>query len=364
MVRGYYRSVDQGAEGSEIGRPMDAIGLGHTGPAREMRMHKPVPDPDLPIIDPHHHLYPSNHWSDGSPYLLGEFAADLASGHRIVSTVYVECGSLARREGPEHLRGAGEAAFVNVVGRLAETGAFGPTRVCEGFIGHADLSLGDLVEETLAVLMEASEGRLRGIRSSATWDPDPELSPGARAFAPRGLMADPSFRAGVRKLAAQGLVYDAWQYYPQLGELAELADAVPEATIACGHCGGLVGRRAYAGPDNFANWRSRLLELAKREHVVMKLGGLAHDRTGFGYRGRSERPSEADLVADWSPYIETCIEAFGAERCMFESNFPVDGVAADYRTLWTVFKRIASGCSSDEKASLFAGTARRVYGLR
>lgn len=326
-------------------------------------MAEAVPDADLPIIDPHHHLYSSNHWTDGGPYLLPEFATDLGSGHRIVSTVYVECGTLQRTSGSDHLRPAGEAAFAAVIARLAETGNFGPARACEGFVGHADLTSGPLIEETLAALMEASEGRLRGIRSSATWDPDPDLAPGARAYAPRELMADPAFRAGVKVLAAHNLVYDAWQYYPQLGELGELADAIPDATIVCGHCGGLVGKRAYSGPENFGNWKARVMELAKHLNVYMKIGGLSHERTGFGYRQRAVRPTEAELIADWAPYIETCIEAFGAERCMFESNFPVDGVAADYRTLWTIFKKIAAGCSPDEKAALFAGTARQVYRL-
>lgn len=327
-------------------------------------MRDAVPDPDLPIVDPHHHLYPSNHWADGSPYLLREFADDLASGHRIVSTVYVECGNLPRLTGPDHLRSTGEAAFAAVIGRLADTGNFGTTRVCEGYVGHADLRGGSLLEEALVALADASEGRLRGIRSSAAWDADPNVAPGARAFAPQGLMADPSYRAGVRTLAAHGLVYDAWQYYPQLPELGALADSIPEAVIACGHCGGLLGNGAYADADNFARWKSRVVELAKRPNVVMKLGGLAHDRTGFGYRSRVSRPNEAELVADWRPYIETCIEAFGAERCMFESNFPVDGIAASYCGLWSVFKTIVAGCSAEEKASLFAGTARRVYRLQ
>lgn len=322
-----------------------------------------IPEPDLPIIDPHHHLYPANHWTDDSPYLLPEFAADLGSGHKVLSTVYVECGMLPRAIGPAHLRPVGEAAFACVIGKLADTGAFGPTRVAEGFVGHADLRSGELIEETLAALFEASEGRLRGIRCSATWDADSGLAPGGRAFAPRGLMAQPDFRAGLARLPAHGLVYDAWQFYPQLGELGDLANALPELTLVAGHCGGLVGNGAYSGPDNFANWKARVVALAEHPNVMMKIGGLSHDRTGFGFRGRAEKPSAEELVATWTPYVETCIEAFGAERCMFESNFPVDIVAADYRRLWSVFKTIAAGCSADEKSALFAGTARRVYRL-
>lgn len=323
-----------------------------------------VPEPGLPIIDPHHHLYPSNHWGHGGAYLLSEFAADLGSGHRILSTVYVECSQLYRDTGPEHLQAAGEVEFAAVTARLSGTGHFGPTRVCEGVVGRADLAAGDQVEEVIAALMDASDGRLRGIRSPVNWDPDPQINPSVRAFAPQGLMGDSRFRAGVARLAAHGLVYEAWQYFPQLGELAELAGAVPQATIVCSHCGGLLGRRAYAVPDNFRNWKARIVELAKRHNVLMKLGGLANERTGFGFQGRKPPPTESELVTAWRPYIETCIEAFGADRCMFESNFPVDRVATDYRTLWTVFKRIAAACSTDEKSALFAGTARRVYRLR
>ena len=159
------------------------------------------------------------------------------------------------------------------------------------------------------------------------------------------------------------MVYDAWLFYPQLDELAALAAAVPQATIVLGHCGGLLGTRAYSGANNFSHWKARVIEVAKRPNVLMKLGGLANDRTGFGFQSRPGRPTEAELIATWSPYIITCIEAFGADRCMFESNFPVDKCAADYGTLWTVYKKIAAGASADEKTALFSGTARQTYKL-
>ncbi len=326
-------------------------------------MEDAILEPALPIVDPHHHLYARNHWADNGPYLLREFASDLGSGHNVQATVYVECGNFNRLSGPEHLRSTGEAAFATVIGRLADTGIFGPARVAQGIIAHVDLRLGDHLEEVLWALHAASEGRVRGIRSATVWDADTGLAPGGRSFAPQGLMADPAFRAGVAQLQSHGLVYDAWQFYPQLDELCDLADALPNSQIICGHCGGLVGKNAYAGPENFGRWRSKISALAQRPNVMMKLGGLAHERNGFGFRSKAEKPSADALVSLWRPYIESCIEAFGAERCMFESNYPVDGVAADYRTLWTVFKRIAAGCSDDEKANLFAGTARRAYRL-
>lgn len=323
-----------------------------------------VPDADLPIVDAHHHLYARNHWAAAhGPYLLRELAADLASGHRVESTVYVESGQLRRASGPERLRGVGEVEFAAVIGRLADTGQFGTARVCAGIVGGADLMLGAAVDEVLDALIAAGDGRLRGIRSPTVWDADPAVSPGNRAFGPPRLMAEADFRAGLARVAAHGLVYDAWQFYPQLDELAALAAAVPQATIVCGHCGGLVGTRAYADAGNFDRWRARIVELARRPNVVMKLGGLAADRTGFGFRQRATPPTADELVAAWSPYVLTCIEAFGAERCLFESNFPVDACATDYRTLWSVYKTIVAGASSAEKAALFAGVARRIYRL-
>lgn len=321
-------------------------------------------DPELEIIDAHHHLYPAYHWvPDGKPFLLQEFARDLTAGHNVVSTVYVECSQLFKKTGPDHLRGNGEAEFAAVTARLAETGHFGKARMCEGFVGTADLMRPDLLDEVLDGLRDASDGRLRGIRFPTNWDPDPLINPSKRPYAPQGIMADPTFRASVRRLTERGLVYEAWAYYPQLPELADLAAELSDTTFVSNHVGGLLGNRAYAGPDNFVNWQARVRELAQQPNVMMKLGGLANDRTGFGFQSRAEDAGEDELVALWAPYIESCIEAFGAERCLFESNFPVDMCATDYVTLWNVYKRIALPCSPDERKALFAGTARRIYGL-
>jgi L-fuconolactonase len=321
-----------------------------------------VLDPDLPIVDPHHHFYSRNHWSaDHSPYLIDEIASDMASGHNVCATVYVECGEPWRNDGPAHLRPVEEVEFVSDQLRKAR-GVHHPG-ICAGIVARVDLTLGDLVDEAIDALEEASEGRLRGIRSPTTWDPDPEVLSGGRRFAPKGLMAEARFRDGVSRLARRGLVYDAWQFYPQLTELADLARAVPDATVVAGHCGGLLGKQVYASPENYSNWKAQILELAKCPNVTMKLGGLANDRTGFGFQARNGDVPAAELIATWSPYIMTCIEAFGADRCMFESNFPVDRSATDYRTLWNVFKAIVAQASLDEKQLLFAGCAQRVYNL-
>lgn len=325
------------------------------------RTHSPadnaVVEPDLAIIDPHHHLLVHT----GHRYLIEEFAADLASGHKVLASVYVECSAMLRRSGPVALRPVGEAEFVAGMAAMSESGHFGPTRICAAFVGAADFTLGDAVDEVLEALCVASGGRLRGIRGAAIWDADPSVNTGSRPFAPQGLLQDARYRAGVARLAARGLVYDAFQYHPQLAELCGLADAFEHLPIVVNHCGGLLGIGPYAGPETFERWRTLVRATARRPNTLMKLGGLSARRCGFGFEQRATPAGAAELAALWRPYIETCIEAFGAERCMFESNFPPDRVAGDYRTVWNALKLTAAGCSASEKAALFCGTARRIY---
>jgi L-fuconolactonase len=315
-------------------------------------------DPQLPIVDAHHHLWHPH----ASRYFTDAFQADInASGHHVVATVYVEASAMLRCDGPPALRPLGEAEFAAGMAAMSASGAFGPTRVAAGFVGAADLTQGDAALDTLLdALHAASGGRLRGIRGAANWDADASVNSGTRPFAPRGLLLDKRLQAGIARLAARGLVYDAWQYHPQLAELCAAADAVPQATFVVNHCGGLLGVGPYAGADNFARWKRLVADVAQRPNTLMKLGGLAGRRNGFGYESRPRATLHA-LVADWRPYIENCIELFGALRCMFESNYPVDRAAGDYQKLWNVFKTLASGCSADERAALFHGTACAAY---
>ncbi|HSV79406.1 MAG TPA: amidohydrolase family protein [Ramlibacter sp.] len=319
-----------------------------------------IVEPDLPVIDSHHHLWLL---PEEGRYLVEEFAADLASGHRVLATVYAECNAMYRSQGPEAMRPVGEAEFVKGMAAMSESGLFGPTRICAGFVGAADFTLGAAVDEVLEALATASGGRLRGIRGNASWDADASINTGVRPYAPQGLMLDPRFREGVARLAARGLVYDAWQYHPQLPELCSLADAFPQLPIVVNHCGGLLGINAYDSADNFARWKALVTEVARRPNTLMKLGGLSPRRCGFGFKQRSTPATARELAALWRPYVETCIELFGPRRCMFESNFPVDHVAGSYRTLWNALKLTAANCSAAEKEQLFNGTARRVYRL-
>jgi L-fuconolactonase len=316
-----------------------------------------VIEPDLPIIDCHHHLW----LHAGKRYLIDEFAADLASGHNVLATVYVECNAMYRQSGPAALRPVGEAEFVAGMAAMSDSGQFGPTRICAGFVGAADFTSGAAVDQVLDALAVASGGRLRGIRGLAAWDADLSFNTGVRPYAPRGLLLDTAFRTGFARFAARDLVYDAWQYHPQLPELCRLADAFPDTPIVVNHCGGLLGIAAYAGPETFARWKALVTDVARRPNTLMKLGGLSTRRCGFAFDERPSQPTAEELAKAWRPYIETCIELFGPARCMFESNFPPDKVAGSYRTVWNALKLTASGCSAAEKDDLFSGTARRVY---
>lgn len=314
-------------------------------------------DPSLPIIDAHHHLWMRSH----PDYLIDKFQADLADGHNIQATIYVECGAMYRRTGDSAMRSVGEAEFVAGMAAMSDSGNCGKAHICAGFVGGVDLTIGERVEEVIHALAIASGGRLRGIRAGTIWDADPTVNTGSRPFSPQGLLLDPLFRSGFRCLVQENLVYDAWQYYPQLPDLCDLADAFPNCKIVVNHCGGLLGIGPYAGSDNFNNWKSLIAEAAKRPNMLMKLGGLAPARCGFNYEGRSQAPKAEDLAADWAPYIETCIELFGDSRCMFESNFPIDMVGGSYLTVWNAFKAITTNCSSSEKANLFYATAKSTY---
>lgn len=336
-------------------------------------------EPDLPIIDPHHHLWdrravvsslpPVKHGFEHvvrrSPrYLLDELAADMTSGHKVIGTVFVECGAMYRADGPAEMRPVGETEFVNGVAAMSASGIYGDIRACAGIVGHADLTLGARVREVLEAHLAAGGGRFRGVRQSASYDADPEvLGPLARQGPELYRRAE--FREGFAQLAPLGLSFDAWMLEPQLPDVIDLATAFPDTSIILDHVGTPLGIGSYSGrrDERFGVWRDNIRELARRPNVNVKVGGLAMVFPGFpSLLADPPAPSE-QLAAEWKPYVETCIEAFGAERCMFESNFPVDILSCDYAVLWNAFKRLAAGASAEEKAALFAGTARRIYRL-
>ncbi len=323
-------------------------------------MAEAILEPGLAICDPHHHLWDF----EGSRYLLPDLLADLETGHRIESTVFVECGAFYAAAGPEPMRFIGETQFVGGAAAMAASGRYGPILACQGIVGRADLSQGASVEEVLTAHIAGGGGHFRGIRHSGAWDADPRIRR-SHASPPQGLYALAGFREGFARLSPLGLSFEAWQYHPQLPEVTDLARAFPDTAIVLNHVGGPLGIGPYEGAraEVFEVWRRGIGELAKCANVQVKLGGLGMAICGFGFHKQDTPATSEDLAAAWRPYIETCVEAFGTARAMFESNFPVDRTSCDYPTLWNAFKRLAAGASDAEKRKLFRDNARAFYRL-
>jgi predicted TIM-barrel fold metal-dependent hydrolase len=319
-----------------------------------------VLEPALPICDPHHHLWDF----EAHRYLLPDLLADVTSGHDVRSTVFIECTSMYRPDGPPELRPLGETEFVNGAAAMSASGRYGPVRACAGIVGFADLALGARVEAVLEAHLALSGGRFRGIRHISACDASPAIRR-SHTNPPPHLLGDARFREGFARLRGLGLSFDAWLYHPQIGELTELARAFPEQPIVLDHVGGPLGIGPYEGKraEIFPQWRKAIVELATCPNVHVKLGGIGMKINGFGFHKRPRPPGSEELAQTWRPYMETCIEAFTPRRCMFESNFPVDKVSGSYRVYWNAFKRLAAGASAAEKAALFHDTAAAFYRL-
>jgi len=329
-------------------------------PAWLARRQEEVLDPELPIIDAHHHLWDREGWR----YLAENLLQDVGAGHRIVATIFMQAQAMYRSDGPPALRPVGETEFANGVAAMGASGRYGPARLCAAIVGHADLTLGSAVRDVLEAHLRAGNGRFRGIRHLTAWDADASLL-NPRSAGPPGLMERADYLAGVAALAPLGLSFDAWLFHPQLPEFIALARRFPETSMILNHVGGPLGAGAYQGrrDEVFAAWAADIRVLGACPNVTVKLGGLGMRINGFGFADGDEPPSSAELAAAWAPYIMTCIETFGAERCMFESNFPVDKGSYSYLCCWNAFKRLAAGASAPERQALFSGTARRVYRL-
>jgi predicted TIM-barrel fold metal-dependent hydrolase len=307
-------------------------------------------DPDLPIVDPHHHLW--DHPT--STYLSAELRADTSSGHDVRNTVFVECGSGYRPDGPPSMTFVGETEFV-----VAED----PDGFIAGIVGRADLATPD-IDDVLAAHVEAGDGRFRGIRHASAHDPSPEIHE-SHTKPPPGLLGQADFRRGIDALGRAGLRFEAWLYHPQLPELVDLARAHPDVPIVLDHLGGPLGIGPYAGrrDEVLETWRASMLDVAACDNVVLKLGGIGMPVYGMGFHRQEGGATSEELAAAWGEPIRWCIEQFGVDRCMFESNFPVDRASCDYVTLWNAFKRITADASAAEKDALFSATARRAYAL-
>lgn len=317
-----------------------------------------VIEPDLEIIDPHHHVSDA-HWGG---YLEGDLLGDLGSGHSILSTVYIQCGYGYRADGPAHLMPLGETEKIVALAESVQKRGIS-TRVCEGIVAYADLTLAESVDEVLEGHSRTSAGRLRGIRCGAARHKD--FRYGMLVPPPLHLYADNAFKRGFARLARHHLSFESWAFHTQMDELYALAKGNPDTVIVINHAGTPVGVGPYAGRREvaFVEWSSSLKKLAALPNTYLKIGGLGMTIFGFDFHLRSLPPSSIALEQAWRPYVEKCVELFGTDRCMFESNFPVDKGTCSYAVLWNAFKRIASGASENEKAQLFRGTAAKVYRL-
>ena len=316
-------------------------------------------DSGRPIIDTHHHLW---HRDGDNRYFLTDYLADCATGHNIVGSVFLQCHAMYKSTGPEQLRPTGETEFVAGIAAQSDSGQYGSTKVAAGIVGFADLTAGDWVRPVLEAHIRAAGGRFRGVRHSAAYDADPIIGNGADV---PHLYNDTKFRAGMKQLESLGLSLDAWTFHTQLDEITALAQAFPSANIITGHCGGLLGYGPYAGKKDevFSNWKRSVTKLSKCQNVTMKLGGMTMRLAAYDYLGLDAPPTSQHLADHWRPYVETCVDLFGADRCIAESNFPVEKMGVTFAALFNALKRITAGCSEPEKSAIFADTARRVYRL-
>jgi L-fuconolactonase len=315
-----------------------------------------VLDPDLPILDAHHHLFVHR-----GHYLLPEFSADLRSGHNVLATIHIEVQSQYRDSGPKHLRPVGETEFVE---SFIDQGRWrGTSTIAAGIVGYADMMLGSQVAEVLEAHLAICPNRFRGVRHAMAWDKHPEVT--SSYSTPPGLTDDADFRAGVATLGRYGLSFDAWFFHPQLRDAFRFAAALPDVRIVLNHVGGPLGIGPFAGKRDevLAVWKKDMSRLATLPNVFVKLGGLGMTRFGFGWDSRPNRPSYREIAAATAPYFLFCIETFGPDRCLFESNFPVDLVSYDYRAIWNAFKHITRDFSASERKALFFSTAASAYGL-
>ncbi len=330
------------------------------------KVREDVVEPEWSIVDAHHHVWDR----PGSRYMFEELQADLGAGHRIIGTVFVEAssrqktdlGTMYRADGPEALRSLGETEFVNGLAAMARSGLYGPEGTCAGIVAYVDLRLAEEVQPVLA--QHLALPRVRGVRNMTAWDPDPAVA-NPDLVTRAGMLCEPQFRRGFAALAATRLCFDAWVFAPQIPEVIDLAEAFPHVRIVLNHAGGFLGAGSYKarGAEPFRDWKAHLSRLARCTNAYVKLGGMGSPRTGVSFRDRPRPPDSEELAALWRPYVETCIELFGADRCMFESNFPVDKQYYSYTTVWNAFKRIMASSSTADRNALFSQTAIECYGL-
>jgi L-fuconolactonase len=317
---------------------------------------EPVIDPNQPIIDAHHHLFDR----PNQRYLAEDFAADIGVDINVRATVFVQARSFYRTNGPDNFRPIGETEFAANIAEKAIASA-GP-KLCAAIVGYADLMQGDEVRSVLEAHVAAGKGFFRGIRRILAWDSDERLLNPAYPTT-EDMMDNAAFRAGFAQLANLNLSFDAWIFFHQIPKLTALAHRFPNVQIVLNHCGGILGIGSYADrrDDVFKQWRAAMAELSKCPNVTVKIGGLGMALSGFGFEQCAQAPSSETLAKAWQPWVNTCIDLFGANRCMFESNFPVDKGSYSYVIGWNAMMRLSVGLTVAERTAIFLGTASRIY---
>lgn len=316
-------------------------------------------EPDIAILDAGHHLFDRPHLR----YMLDDYLDDANAGHKIRGSVYIETQAMARPDGPEELRPIGEVEFANGVAAIMASGVYGPCRVAAAIVGFADMTIGDRVAATLDAALSIAPHRFRGVRQIALSHPNEAALRFLTHRPPPDLLKSPAFRLAFRHLGPRGLSFNATVLHQQLPDLAHLAAEYPDTTIVLDHLG--LALATDAGPqaraEVFQSWRKNMQDIARHPNVFCKVGGLGTSYWGFGFNLRTDPIGYQELASAWKPYVETAIEAFGADRCMMESNYPNDGRSCGFVPLWNALKYIVKGYSAEEKAALFRGTAERVF---
>lgn len=323
---------------------------------------EPILEPDLRVIDAHHHLFDL----PGNRYMASDYLADVGAGHNVVASIYCETQAFARRHGPEWMRPLGEVEFANGVAAMTATGVYGPCRVAHGIIGHANLTLGDKIGPLLDACLAAAPERYRGARHMTIEYPDD------RPFKyvmtqkpPAGVLDHPGFPQGLAELQRRGLIFEAAVFDPSLPKLVAMVDRFPDLTFVLNHAGIAIGvdMTADERAEVFRRWSGALRDLARRPNVMCKVSGFGMPQWGFGFEARTGPVGSADLAEAWRPYAETAIGAFGAGRCMIGSNFPPDGRSSGYVPVLNAYKVITRTWSAAEKAALYHDNAARIYRL-
>lgn len=317
-------------------------------------------EPDLPIIDSHHHLF----LRPTLRYLLDDYLADVTAGHRIVASVYLETQAFARPDGEPLMRPVGEVEFANGMAAMSASGLFGEARICAGIVGYADMRFGDEVGRLLDRCIETAPERFRGVRQITLEHPSEAPWAYTPVKPPQGVLQSQAFREAFRHLGPRDLIFDAAVFDHQLGDIAAIADAFPDTRITLNHAGMAMGMEAHgeaARAELFLAWRERLSEVARRGNVYCKIGGFGLPFWGFGFETREDPIGYRELADCWRPWAETAFGIFGADRCMAESNYPPEARSCGYVPLWNALKHIFAGATVEEKSDLFMNTAARVH---